>query len=108
MVGVERWATAGGRQDVRWDRLARPGRKVQAVAACLNAVDLMLIEQGDRAERAGVAPDGAAASHAPPAAPSMRSGSSVYCPAAKRATPALVRSPWVTLTHASAACSSAG
>jgi len=38
----------------------------------------------------------------------MRPGSTVYCPAAKRATAALVRAPWVTLTHASAACNSAG
>jgi hypothetical protein len=30
------------------------------------------------------------------------------CRAAKRATAALVRTPWVTLTHASAACSTAG
>ena len=41
-------ATAGGRQDARWHHLARRGRKVQAVAACLNAGDVMLIELGDR------------------------------------------------------------
>src|SRR5689334_21256747 len=34
----------------------------------------------------------------------MRPGSTVYCPAAKRATTALVSTPWVTLTPASAAC----
>ena len=41
-------ATAGGRQDARWHHLARRGRKVQAVAVCLNAGDVMLIELGDR------------------------------------------------------------
>ena len=43
----------------------------------------------------------------------MRAGSTVYCPAAfdwftARATSALVMMPWVTLTHASPACSTAG
>ena len=38
----------------------------------------------------------------------MRPGSTVYCPATKRATTALVITPWVTLTHASPACSTAG
>ena len=41
-------ATAGGRQDARWHHLARHGRKVQAVAVCLNAGDVMLIGLGDR------------------------------------------------------------
>jgi hypothetical protein len=52
-------ATAGGRQDARWDHLGRPSRQVQAVAARLNADGWTLIEQGDRWERAGMAPDGA-------------------------------------------------
>ncbi len=34
--------------------------------------------------------------------------STAYCPATKRATTALVITPWVTLTHASAASSTAG
>jgi hypothetical protein len=97
---------AGGGQDARWHHLARPGRKGQAVAACFSDVDLMLIELGGRSEQVGVAPDGAAAPYAPPGG--CVPGSTVYCPAAKRATAALVRTPWVTLTHASAACSTAG
>jgi hypothetical protein len=39
-------ATAGGRQDARWHHLARHGRKVQAVAVCLNAGDVMSMELG--------------------------------------------------------------
>ena len=34
----------------------------------------------------------------------MRPRSAAYRPATKRATTALVMTPWVTLTHASAAC----
>ena len=84
-------ATASGRQDARWHHLARPGRKVQAVAASFNDDDLMLIELVGRSEQAGVAPDGAAAPYAPPG--ECVPGSTVYCSAAKRATAALVRTP---------------
>jgi hypothetical protein len=41
-------ATARGRQAGRWYHLARRGRRVQAVAVCLNAGEVMLIELGDR------------------------------------------------------------
>jgi hypothetical protein len=34
--------------------------------------------------------------------------STAYCPATNRATAALVMTPWVTPTHASPACSTAG
>ena len=52
-------------------------------------------------DRAGVPPQ-------PAASAANASTRDLHCPAAKRATSALVMAPWVTLAHASAARSSAG